>query len=171
MAAGDTTDVVCQLGSLLPWDKFSIEEGKCFSWKERKHVEKRNDREMCFFFTTYELLPTDFWEAFFQVSSRGCTRKVVIYPIPAETPFSAESASRESGTVAVHGPSMYIMYTLQLLDIIWQYLTYTHLSFIYVIHMHLLSITLVKSSVHFLSLPSVNVQKHFRLNYIYLPWN
>ena len=158
MAAGDTTDVVCQLGSLLPWDKFSIEEGKCFSWKERKHVEKSN----VFF---YELLPTDFWEAFFQVSSRGCTKKVVIYPIPAETPFSAESASRERGTVAVHGISMYIIYSLPLLDIIWQYLTYTHSSFIYIIHMHL-SITLVKSSVHFLSLPSVNVQKHFKL---YIP--
>lgn len=119
----------------------------------------------------YELLPTDFWEAFFQVSSRGCTKKVVIYPIPAETPFSAESASRESGTVAIHGISMYIIYTLQLLDIIWQYLTYTHSSFIYIIHMHL-SITLVKSSVHFLCLPSVNVQKHSRLYiYIYLPWN
>lgn len=112
MAAGDTTDVVCQLGSLLSWDKFSIEEGKCVSWKERKHVEKSN------VFFVYEFLPTDFWEAFFQVSSRGWTKKVVIYPIPAETPLSAESASRESGTVAVHGISIYMMYTLQLLDII-----------------------------------------------------
>ena len=165
MAAGDTTDVVCQLGSLLPWDKFSIEEGKCFSWKERKHVEKSN----VFLFTN--CCQRISGKPFFKSAHVGAPKRW-LYTQFLPKLLSLQNLHHVKVALLLYMvyqcTIMYIIYTLQLLDIIWRYLTYTHSSFIYVIR---LSITLVKSSVHFLSLPSVNVQKHFRLNYIYLPCN
>ena len=67
----------------------------------------------------YELLPRDFWEACFQVSSRGCNKKVVIHNFRRNSFLGRISITWKWHSCCTSYINVHDLCSIDIIDIIW----------------------------------------------------